>query len=376
MAKPTHSVMPHSLAKALIEAGVQHFDAGGMAVPVAAPMGGQGPATTASGDAGFFGNLFGQSDYEANLAPMQESNYSGVINSSAGNVGAGYQNSQQIQAQQQLLANALLAQSRGQGPNPAQAALNQSTGQNIANQAALMASQRGSGGNVGLMARQAAQQGGNIQQQAVGQGATMQAQQQLAAQGALAQQQAAMQQGNIAEQGVNAGMFGAAAGAQNTQNNANLANYGMVQGINSGVATGNAGHATKAAGGLLGGVGSLLGLAKGGTVPDHIQKMSDIYHPGLTPTNMQSGGYVPGQAQVAGNSPKNDTVLAALSPGEEVLPRSVTQSPDAPAKAAEFVRHLQQKKSSKGYGEIADSKKSLKERIENLEKMFKGGVAA
>jgi len=84
----------------------------------------------------------------------------------------------------------------GVGPNPAQAMLRQQTGQNVANQAALMAGQRGAGANIGLMARQNAQLGGNLQQQAVGQGATLQANQSLNALGQIGGQQAAM--GNTA----------------------------------------------------------------------------------------------------------------------------------------------------------------------------------
>jgi hypothetical protein len=84
----------------------------------------------------------------------------------------------------------------GVGPNPAQAMLRQQTGQNVANQAALMAGQRGAGANIGLMARQNAQLGGNLQQQAVGQGATMQANQSLNALNNIGGQQAAM--GNTA----------------------------------------------------------------------------------------------------------------------------------------------------------------------------------
>ena len=89
----------------------------------------------------------------------------------------------------------------GQGPNPAMAALNQATGANVANQAALMAGQRGAGANPALLARQAAMQGAQTQQQAVGQAATLQAQQQLAALQALQQQQGMM--GNLAGAQVN-----------------------------------------------------------------------------------------------------------------------------------------------------------------------------
>jgi len=52
---------------------------------------------------------------------------------------------------------------------------------------------------------------------------------------------------------------------------------------------------------------------------------------------MVAGGNVPGQAQVSGDSTQNDTVPARLSPHEIVLPRSVAQAPNAPARAANFV---------------------------------------
>ena len=121
------------------------------------------------------------------------------VNALQGQNGLGNQSS--VFNQQQALANQMQGVANGTGPNPALAQLNQTTGNNIANQAALMAGQRGSNANAGLMARQAAMMGGNLQQQAVGQGATLQAQQQLAAMNALQNQQASM--GNLASQQVN-----------------------------------------------------------------------------------------------------------------------------------------------------------------------------
>lgn len=53
--------------------------------------------------------------------------------------------------------------------------------------------------------------------------------------------------------------------------------------------------------------------------------------------SMETGGTVPGQAKVKGDSLKNDKVPAMLSPKEIVLPRSITMSPDAPEKAKAFV---------------------------------------
>lgn len=59
---------------------------------------------------------------------------------------------------------------------------------------------------------------------------------------------------------------------------------------------------------------------------------------------MKQGGGVPGKAKVSGNSIKNDTVPAVLSPGEVVIPRSVMQSADPAAGAAAFVQHVLSKK--------------------------------
>lgn len=136
----------------------------------------------ANNGAANLGSIYGQGQTLAN----QLSNAGGVQN-----LGSALQSQQALANQQQGTAAQYQGIANGTGPNPAQAALNQSTGQNVANQAALMAGQRGASANVGLLARQAAQQGAATQQQAVGQGATLQAQQQLGAlSGLTAQQQA------------------------------------------------------------------------------------------------------------------------------------------------------------------------------------------
>lgn len=51
----------------------------------------------------------------------------------------------------------------------------------------------------------------------------------------------------------------------------------------------------------------------------------------------KQGGTVPGKAPVKGDSIQNDKVPTMLSPGEIVIPRSITQSDDAGAKAKAFV---------------------------------------
>jgi len=197
---------------------------------------------------------------------------------------------QDVYGQQQGTAGQLQGIVQGTGPNPAMAALNQRTGENVANQAALMAGQRGAGANVGLMARQAAQQGGNLQQQAVGQGATMQAQQSLNALGQIGGQQSAMGAtqtalGNLGTTQVGAGQtaLGAQAGQANTMATneigatnqgatANIANVGQQLGaannaINAGVAAQgsvNAANSALAVQGLKN-KGDLAGGAMNGT---------------------------------------------------------------------------------------------------------------
>lgn len=85
-----------------------------------------------------------------------------------------------------------------------------------------------------------------------------------------------------------------------------------------------------------------------------------------TPTYQAAhGGLIPG------DSPKNDTVPAMLSPGEIVIPRSVAQSEDAPDKAAEFVAALKAQKGAGGSKEA--TLKKILERLGKVEQMAYGG---
>ena len=189
-----------------------------------------------------------------------------------------YNQAQQAYQQQQALLNALQGQgglqkqqdiygqygniAAGQGPNPAQAMLAQATGQNVANQAALMAGQRGAGANVGLMARNAANVGANAQQQAAGQAATMQANQALSALGSqagLANQMAANQIG-----ATTTGLQGAQS-QESLTNQANQANAALQAGLAQQGMSNQAGLV----GGILGGVGKAIMAAEGGEIPHY-----------------------------------------------------------------------------------------------------------
>jgi hypothetical protein len=247
---------------------IKHYDLGGAST--LAPSVSPTAAPSAISSSLPLSNLIGNNPYQAQLAPTQSIDYSPTVTAASQNALAGYGQAQNQIASGQALQQQLTAEGMGQGPNPAQAQLAQNTGTNVANQAALMAGQRGAGANAGLIARQAAQQGAATQQGAIGQAATLQAQQQLAAQqGALAAQgQVSNQISN--EQAINAGLFGTAAGATNTQNANLISNYGQAQGINAQASQNNANMAGQTAGGIFQGassVSSLLSLAGGGAVP-------------------------------------------------------------------------------------------------------------
>ena len=285
----------------------------------------------------------------------------------------GIQNQQQVYQQLQDIA-------AGKTGNVAQTQLAQATGANVANQAALMAGQRGAGANVGMMGRQAAQQGAQAQQQAAGQAASLMAQQQL---GAI------QNAGNLATTQV-----GQQQAAQNAALQAQLQQQQTLQGANTAysqqqaeMAKGMMGIGGAGVGGLAQGVGaglpSLLktapkahggeiepNFASGGQVnrrmlsrPSVIQSYLQKINPGIMPMQMpqmtpmmsggdvgsalKAGGHVPGQANVTGDSLQNDTVHAMLSPGEIVLPRSVTQSANPVEASARFVAAMQAKKGKK-----------------------------
>lgn len=198
----------------------------------------------------------------------------GAVNG-IGNQQSALQAQQQLAAQQQGLAGQYQNLANGVGPNPAQAQLAQNTAANVAQTGALMAGQRGASQNVGLIARQAAQQGAQAQQQAVGQAATLQAQQQLAGLSGLANQQAAIggtnqniagiaqnQVGQQQSQQTNAANLatqqaGQQLSASQAAANTALGNQSNIYGLQSNINTTNAGIAAgnqKAQAGLIGGV--------------------------------------------------------------------------------------------------------------------------
>jgi hypothetical protein len=144
----------------------------------------------------------------------------------------------------------------------------------VAQTAALQAGQRGASQNVGLLARQAGQQGAATQQQAVGQGATMQAQQALNAlgqQSGIASQQVGNQlSAQNALTNASQQQAGQLIGANVAQNQANLGNTQQQNQYNAAIANTNAQGQQNLLGSLTGTVGgALTALAAHGGMVHH-----------------------------------------------------------------------------------------------------------
>lgn len=265
--------------------GLQHFDSGGTVLNGPNYNGTNQNATNPNtGILGTVNGALGLNDnYQAGSANIQQGTNTAQLNNAYQGVqqGLGYQQdlastlapqATSAVASQNQLAAQLQAQANGQGPNVAQNQLNQATGQNVANQSAMAAGQRGASSNVGLLARQAAMQGSGIQQQAAGQAATLGAEQQIAAQ----QGEANLASNQISQAGqAGTNLTSAQQGEQNILQNANTsANNAAVtmqsnlNNVNSQTAAANQNSASNMFGGItsgFGGVGSIK-FADGGDV--------------------------------------------------------------------------------------------------------------
>ncbi len=286
---------------------VQHFDAGGTVLSGQTTAGTANASDPTAGIAGTVGSVLGTNNNfqatGANITPgtnvaQLNSAYTGAQGAlgQAGNlVGTLNPGVAEGAGSQGFLTNQLTKQAQGIGANPAQAQLNQATGQNIAQAAALAAGTRGAGANAGLVAENAARQGAATQQGAIGQSATLQAQQQLAAQQQLQglaatqvnQGTGAVQLANQAQQNEQ----NILQGANTAANNAAVSMQGNINTTNAAVAAGN----QNADQGVIGSIGSgiksiggaIAGLfAEGGAVgkpsmplDPHMHEMASIYHP-------------------------------------------------------------------------------------------------
>jgi hypothetical protein len=314
----------------------------------------------------------------------------------------------QFRGQQQSLANTLLNQANGRGPSVAGEMLKQQTQHNIANQFAM--SQAANPNDAGAL-RNISTNVGNLNQQAAGEGAlaraqeTMNAQSQLGGllQGARGQDiNIAGENANLSEQGFrDANAAGLGFTDANLRAREAEQKGTMQMGSDEAKAyEAAAGNKQKIWGGLLGGIsGAGAGMMKGmggsssgapGGSPGSDGSTSE--NPGDGSDGAGSGGFddggggntagdyaggeIPGHAKADGDSPKNDTVPTMLSPGEVVLPRSVTQAEDSPEKAAAFLEAMKKgKKPKPTFADVLTYQRKMHGRLQELEKLCYGGMA-
>lgn len=300
------------------------------------------------------GFLASTTDYRANPTAMNQADYTLALNQSINNPYLpDWAKSNQQNDQQTQLAQALSAQSRGEGPNLATEQMNQGLNTAMQQQAGAISSQKGI--NPALAARMAAEGGAKMQQGVASNAAQIRAQQQLGAQQQLAGVLQQQRQGNMGQamgtaEAESRRMMGLGQ-LQQGQNQLQVQNNLGTQGINAGIEQSNTAGRNQALGAgikawgdssaaFMGSMGGMMGGAA---------------HGGEATVDFTDGGHVGGEARVAGDSPENDTVHAMLSPGEIVLPRTIAGDGD---KAKAFVEALTKHHGQGGgYGRVIAAKR-------------------
>lgn len=311
----------------------------------------------------------------------------------------------------------------GQGGSVAQNQLQQGREANIAATMAQAASQRG--GFNPLLARQALQSGAAQNAQANQQAANLRLQEQMAATGQIAQQGTAMRGQDIGVSQANAqmqtqtslantqaqlqqalaqGQISAQQANQiyQTQAQAMAATEQLrAQYMQMGYSAEQANMAAKAANAaaesqnksaILGGVANIAAsfipgmMAAGPVAAAAAPAATGSISTGALSQGMPArelggimaahGGVVPGKAPKEGDHPENDIVPARLSPGEFVLPRSLTSDKELMALVHKKMAEHQVKKSggesSNGFAEVLRAQAELSAKIDALKKHMGG----
>jgi len=320
------------------------------------------------GVGGLLGSLFGGNDRYSNYeqaiergktlappsefhtTPLDEESYRKLIAALQQQATTGGAQAGESREQQMQFVKALQDQAAGRGQSLAQLQLTQAADEATKRSAGQIGSTTGI--NPALQARLIAENNAVTQLGLAGQSGRLRMEEQfgtqgllnqaltLARSGDLATQQAALQGGGtsgqlagseqqrvLAQQGLEQQV---AAGNQQAQLDAAHLNAQM-QESNAGRATAQSNIRT---GGLVSGLGSaaamIPGMFPGGG--------GTSATPDMTPISIAHGGMIPGK-----DSESYDTVHAMLSPGEIVVPRSITQKGDAPDRAAKFVAEIQKR---------------------------------
>jgi hypothetical protein len=324
---------------------------------------------------GFVGNLLGGGSVDQVAAPTLDdtanSNYVRSLQAQGNNLNQYANNGAQAltAGQQQNYITQLNQQAQGNGPSVARALMNNAMQTNAANTNAAAAAQHGA--NAALAQRNALLANQQANQQAAATGMIGANQEQLNAQNLIGSNLANMRSQDIQNsmgfnqlnqgyQGLANQAVGNAMNAQTQTNQTNMEAQKANQAASGGLF-----------GGLVSGVGTALtgsGLLGGG-----LQKAATAVFDNKA--NHYAGGFIPGRNQVPGDSPRNDTVPAMLSPGEIVVPRSQS---DTKTEARDFINHLFSSKSkkqevdTKGYGTLLKKNAEISRRLALIEKKLSG----
>ena len=332
--------------------------------------------------------LFGQGHYKYDPNAF---NIPGIDQATANANQYATANAAGSQAGQAQLQQMLQTQAAGGGFNPATQELQSATDANTKNAMALGQSMPGNSNMAA--ARSILDNQAKTQQEAAGQAGQLTGETALKSQGQLAsllgQEQAGSREWQQMANDLNSQKANAAIALQTGQANAyaNQASNallgkplvgGAANGASSSLMSGGGGGGGAAAGAGGGGAeaytSDALMAAHGGTIPGghHPSYVAGVLHGHALA--MLSGGNVPGRAAVSGDSTKNDTVPTWLSPGEEVIPRSVAGDED---KEAAFLRDLHKSKAPKPtFADVLVSHRAMSKRMSTIEALCYGGRAA
>lgn len=321
---------------------------------------------------------------------------------------------------QKSLAQQLMEQSQGQGPSLAQMQLQQGADQNIKNQAALIASQRGM--NPAQAARAVAMQGAAQGQDLANKAAQLRLNEQLQKQQLLSQTLQGQRGQDIGLLGAQTGLLSTTGQLGGSQQAREMENYWNAQKINADIASQNAKSSGNLMGGLLGGAASILAGPAGGMLSSGLgslfgggagaapmagSRMSDYQNlpnaqgsrmqdyqrlafggaidPDATPADyngspemsrvlvspgekvVNSDGdvmKVPGKAKHKGDDERNDMVIADLRRDSVVIPRSKSGDKE---KMIEFLKHVKESSKKKSdLQELLDTHKDISDKLEEL----------
>lgn len=262
--------------------------------------------------------------------------------------------------------NQLAQGALGKGPSIAQAQLQAAQDRTLAQQVAAAKANRAV--NPALAARQVGQLAAQAQQATAQNAAVARLQEQR-------QQQASYQ--NYLDQlqnyrrGGAGSAISAASGLSGLQKGDQERTDKLMGSISSG-AGGLMGSMLGGGGGAAGGVGGGKGaslmpsFSTGGLVEDSMRGVAPAY---------SDGGMVDGEAEVTGDSPKNDKVLIKTSPDEMVIPRTVVSA--GPKEISNFAEALLKHKQNavkteepKSFGAVLAAKAHLTQQLQELERKY------